>query len=692
MSLRDVDVSIGIDVDHSPLAQLNRRIDEVIQSLSNISGDPLDDLMNNVQNATGDVNALNNNVNNLNSNLNNVNGNSIDNLNSSVNTAESGFGKLKGAIVAVGAAIAATIAVDKIVELGQAAVEAAAGAQALNAQFEQVFGNLQNDATATIERMGAEFNMLPSRLQGPLTSTTSMFKGLGLETEDALGKAERAISVVADAAAFYDMSFEDANSALNSFIKGNYEGGESIGLFANETQLAAFAISKGVVKAAKDWSALDEATKQATRLEYAEKMQKLAGATGQASREGEGYENMIGNLKQAWTDFLAKAGEPILEHVIDVMGWLGDALQNINPGPFVDKIASAFTAVKDIVDSAYNIIMSLVYDTGEVDDILQNLGFSEETASMIEGILMQIKGYYEDAMGTVSSFSSVVTEFVENVIVPLMPKAQEFIGTAMGFISDVVGGAINIFGSIWAIIEGLINNVIVPLFPVFQDIISTVFDVVSPILRVAGSLFGAISAVIRFLVEEIVVPLFPLIAGTISETWIVLKPILTAIADAFDVVASSIEWVIEKVGVVASKLKNLDIGGAVGKAVGWVMGDKASGFDTGLGRVPYDDMPAYLHKDEAVLQADNADVLRDAGILKGDGRNPTIDLTPQQIQVEGPRNYRTEKVSNTTTSSTSVSAPVTIIVQGSDNPQATVQSVMDVIEEFFGDLPVRMEG
>lgn len=690
MSLRDVDVSIGIDVDQSPLAQLNRRIDEVIQSLSNISGDPLEDLMNNVQNATGNMDELNNNVNDLNSNLNNVNGDSINNLSSSVNTAENGFGKLKGAIVAVGTALTTVIAVDKIVEFGKSAVEAAAGAQALNAQFEQVFGDVQGQATASMERMGAEFNMLPSRLQGPLTSTTSMFKGLGLDTEDALGKAERAITVVADAAAFYDKSFEDANSALNSFIKGNYEGGESIGLFANDTQLAAYAVSEGIVAATKDWSALDEATKQATRLEYAENMQKLAGATGQASREGEGYENMLGNLKQAWTDFLAKAGDPILDHVVDVLGWLGDTLQNIDPGPFVEKIVSAFETVKDTIDSAYNIIMSLVYDTGEVDDILQNLGFSEETAEMIEGILSQIKDYYVDAMNTVSSFSSVVTEFVENVIVPLMPKAQEFIGTAMGFVSEVVGGAINIFSSIWSIIEGLINNVVVPLFPVFQEIISTAFAIANPILRIAGELFSSIASVIRFLVEEIVVPLFPIIADIISDTWSIVKPILDAMADTFNVIADAIEWVIEKVGDVAAKLADLDIGGAVGKAVGWVT--NLPGFDTGLGRVPYDDMPAYLHKDEAVLQADNADILREAGILKGDGRNPTIDLTPQQMQIEGPRNYRTEKVSNTTTSSTSVSAPVTIIVQGSDNPQVTAQSVKDVIEEIFADLPVIMEG
>ena len=121
MSIRDVDVSIGIDVDQNPLRQLNQRIDEFIQSLNNITTNGIDDFINSINNASGDINNLNNNVDDLNNNLNNLGGGgagNLNNLNNGANQATSGFGKLKGAIVAVGAAITAAIAVDKIVELG----------------------------------------------------------------------------------------------------------------------------------------------------------------------------------------------------------------------------------------------------------------------------------------------------------------------------------------------------------------------------------------------------------------------------------------------------------------------------------------------------------------------------------------------------------------------------------------------
>lgn len=222
--------------------------------------------------------------------------------------------------------IAAAFAVKKLIDFGTMAVEAAASAKAVQAQFDQVFNELGPAAQTSVNTLGKELGMLPNRLKGPLTDATSRFKGLGLSTETAMGMAERSVRAAADAAAFYDVSYESANGSLSSFTKGNYEAGESIGIFANDTQMANFAITQGVVSSTGEWQKLDEATKQATRLEYAENMQSMAGATGQAARESDGYENVMGNVKQAWQDFLAIVGGPILQPVISGMQTLAQWL------------------------------------------------------------------------------------------------------------------------------------------------------------------------------------------------------------------------------------------------------------------------------------------------------------------------------------------------------------------------------
>lgn len=139
----------------------------------------------------------------------------------------SGFGSKLGSVMkGVGmAAVAGTaVAGGAFIGFAKQAVTAAADAQAITAQFEQVFGDLGTTAQTEIDAMAKNFGMMPNRIKPSFTTMTSMFKGLGLDTEAAMEQAANATTLVADSAAFFDKSFEEANSALNSFIKGNYEG------------------------------------------------------------------------------------------------------------------------------------------------------------------------------------------------------------------------------------------------------------------------------------------------------------------------------------------------------------------------------------------------------------------------------------------------------------------------------------
>jgi hypothetical protein len=117
-------------------------------------------------------------------------------------------------------ATAAAAAGVAAVAFGGFGIQAAADMQAMNAQFTQTFGDMEGEAVKSVERMGKEFDMVPNRLKPALSMATSQFKGLGLSTEEAMKQAETAVTMTADAAAFYDKSFEEANAGLNSFVKG----------------------------------------------------------------------------------------------------------------------------------------------------------------------------------------------------------------------------------------------------------------------------------------------------------------------------------------------------------------------------------------------------------------------------------------------------------------------------------------
>lgn len=234
----------------------------------------------------------------------------------------------------IGAAVTAYFAVDKVVDFGKQVVEAAANVSAEASAFEQIMGGYSDTAQKKMNEIADNTGMVASRLTPYMTSMTAKFKGLGFDIGEATDLASDGLNLAADAAAFWDMSLDDSMSHLNSFINGSYEGGEAIGLFANDTQMASYAVSQGLVKQTKDWASLDEATKQATRLEYAQNMMKASGAVGQASKESSQYANVQANLNEKWRQFKAQIGEPLLENVVN------PAMQKLSG--LVDKASTGF--------------------------------------------------------------------------------------------------------------------------------------------------------------------------------------------------------------------------------------------------------------------------------------------------------------------------------------------------------------
>lgn len=216
----------------------------------------------------------------------------------------------------IGSAVAAAFTVRAVVDFGKSCTQAYADIAAEESAFAQIMGDYADTAQAKLNAVADQTGITSTRMTGAMTSLTAKFKGLGYNVEDATTLATDGLLIAADAAAFWDMSLEESQSHLNSFINGSYEGGGAIGLFANDTQMAAYAIEQGIVKDAKAWAKLDEATKQATRLDYAKKMMADSGATGQAAKEAGAYANVMANLKESWRQFQGVVGKPILEKLV----------------------------------------------------------------------------------------------------------------------------------------------------------------------------------------------------------------------------------------------------------------------------------------------------------------------------------------------------------------------------------------
>ena len=458
------------------------------------------------------------------------NGDANKGIDETTGKAQGAAGKISGFFKSAAVAIGSAFAAKKLIDFGALTAQAAAGAKAVQAQFEQVFGESEASATDAVNGMAKEYGMLPNRLKGSFTALTSKFKGLGMDTEAAMEQAGTATGIAADAAAFYDKSMEDTQSSLNSFVNGSYEAGESIGLFANETQMAAYASET----LGLDWNNLDEAGKQVARLEFAKAMQEAAGATGQASRESESYENQMGNLKQAWSDFKALVGGPLLEPVVNGLKVAAEWLQVA--GGKVVEFQAWFTTFRDEVAN------STAFQT--LQDVFQ--GVADKFTALRDNLTES--GFLDDAKQVFTDIKDAVlgidfNKLVEDVGAFLEKWAPLIAGIAAGIAAfQIITGAIAAWnaimaaaqtimflvsnaGTIMAVVMGAINWPIVLLVAAIAGLVAAgvwLYQNWETVSAQASAIWGSISSYLSGLwsgLSSWASGIFSGIASTISGAW-----------------------------------------------------------------------------------------------------------------------------------------------------------------------------
>ena len=256
---------------------------------------------------------------------------------------EGSCSKMKESYSKLGSMIKAAFSVAVIKNFVQESIEATAEVQAANSQFEQTFGDMRDQATTAIKKVADESNITQTRLQGVGTSIYAFAKTTGMDSADALLLMQDALQVTADSAAYYDRSLEDTAESLKSFLKGNYENDSALGLSCTETTRNA-AANKLYSKSFND---LSESQKQLTLLEMVKDANKLSGALGQAARESDGWENVTGNLKDTWRQFLAEAGKPSLKIATSGVKKLTESLQKLLEEKKVSDFIEKFSTKMD---------------------------------------------------------------------------------------------------------------------------------------------------------------------------------------------------------------------------------------------------------------------------------------------------------------------------------------------------------
>lgn len=316
--------------------------------------------------------------------------------------AESKVTKLSSAMnVAKGVAGVAGKALKKGFDIGKELVGTAASIKALDESMAVTFEGIEERAAAAFKAVSEENNIAERRLQESGLAFFRQFSGAGMDSANAMMNMENALQLAADAAAAYDISLEDASSMIRSFVRGNVEAGESIGVFVNEQKRNELAFEEF----GKKWKDLNEAERQFLLLDLVEQTYKQNKVLGQGAREADNYANVVENLASAWNDAMGKMGEKALPNVTEALQDLANWITN-NPLVF-ETLGSWFGEIASIAGDAAIAVMSFAEQVsvaaekngwaGAIDTLVGKEGYTSNIVDKWTTMRDVVKGKDESA-------------------------------------------------------------------------------------------------------------------------------------------------------------------------------------------------------------------------------------------------------------------------------------------------------
>lgn len=456
---------------------------------------------------------------------------------------------------------------EKLVEVGKEALEAAAQMQASNAQFTTVFGDMETQAREALNAIGQEMDIVPERLQGSFTQMASFAKTSGLGTAEALDLTSRATRAAADGAAFYDKSIESVTESLQSFLKGNFANDAALGISATETTRNA-AANKLYGKSFKD---LSEAQKQLTLLQMVEDGNKLSGALGQAARESDGLENVMGNLKQAGTNALSAIGQPLLEMMIPVFQTLAT---------IVKGVAELFNSLPDPVKDFIVILGVVLTIVGALAPIFLTLQavFMSSFGAMIAAAL-PIIGIISGVVVAIAAIVAIVkylwetNEGFRDAVTIVWNAILEVINAVVSEISNFV---MSIFGTVvawWTENQELIRASAETVWNAIYTVISTILEILGPLIQAGWDNIQLVITtaweIIKTVVETainvvlgVIQAVMQIINGDWSGAWETIKGVFSTVWNAIQNVVQTIftaiqSYISNTINAISSTISNV---------------------------------------------------------------------------------------------------------------------------------------
>lgn len=389
---------------------------------------------------------------------------------------------------------------DAIGGFASGSISTAAELKAEASQLEQTFGSMERTATETISSIADETGILETRLNGAATSIYAFARSSGGSELESMDLMEGALTAAADAAAYYDRSLDETTDQLMSFLRGNFESDAALGLSATETTRNAAAMEQF----GKEFNDLSEIQKQQTLLKMVQDAQELSSAMGQASRESDGLENVMGNLNEVGRQIQGNIGAPVLEAIIPAIQKVTNSLMQWSEGVNWDAFSSAVSGfITGIIDNGPTII-SLIAGIAA--------GFvAWNVVSVIQGVVSAINAFRAANEG------ATIAQLAMNAAMNANP---------IGIVIAAITALIAIIGTLWVTNEDF-RAAVTEIWENIKQAFVSAWEAIKAAWDNASAYFTAIWSAIK----TIFAPVKEYLVGIFSSTWESIKQIFSGFID-----------------------------------------------------------------------------------------------------------------------------------------------------------------
>lgn len=265
-------------------------------------------------------------------------------------------------------------------------------------------------------------------------------------------------------------------------------------------------------------------------------------------------------------------------------------------GDMLDRVKTSFSGMyNQLVSKALPIISKFL------QIILDNLPAIQGMFDLLAPVLVD----------TLNTILPVFIQFVSDIL----PILVELITQLMPTITTIIQELLPIFSQLLGIILPPIIQIVQQLLPVLLPIIEALLPLLTPLLELLSYLIDTVLTPVISVISSIANVISNVLVKALKILTPVLEGVKTVFANVFgaivNIVKAPINFLVGGINTFIRALNRI-------KIPDWVPGVGGKGINlpliqklrVGIDSVPYDEMPAILHKGEAVLDKEDAEEYR----------------------------------------------------------------------------------